>query len=100
MADEIVVPDQLDPRRHRDEPSMPAVWVRRAILTVFALFVLAGLAGVFGQPAEVSRAAGPSATLTVSAPTAVRGGLLFMGLFDVRATADVKEPTLVLGPGW
>jgi hypothetical protein len=100
MADATEIPDQLDPTRHRDEPSMRAVWVRRLILAVFALFILAGLAGVFGQTAHVSQAAGPAATLRVSAPTAVRGGLLFMGLFDIQATAEVKQPTLVLGPGW
>jgi hypothetical protein len=100
MADAPEIPDQLDPGRHRDEPPIRTVWVRRAILAVFALFVLAGLTGVFGQRAVVSKAAGPTATLAVSAPTALRGGLLFMGLFDIEATADVKEPTLVLGPGW
>jgi hypothetical protein len=93
-------PDQLDATRHRDDPSARGVWVRRAILTVLLVFVLIGAFGVFGQPAQVSRAEGPAATLEVSAPTALRGGLLFMGLFDVVARDTVKEPTLVLGPGW
>jgi hypothetical protein len=100
MADAPEIPDQLDPGRHRDEPPIRTVWVRRAILAVFAAFVLTGLAGFFGQRPDVSTAAGPAATLRVSAPTALRGGLLFMALFDIKATADVKEPTLVLAPGW
>ena len=79
---------------------MPGVRARCATLTVFGLFVAAGLVGVFGQPAHVSRAAGPAATLRVSVLTALRGGLLFMGLFDIRARATLKKPTLILGPGW
>jgi hypothetical protein len=93
-------PDQLDPTRHRDAPSARGVWVRRAILTLLLLFVLTGAAGLYGQEAHVSKAAGPAATLSVSAPTALRGGLMFMGLFDVTARATVKKPTLVLAPGW
>jgi hypothetical protein len=94
------IPDQLDPARHRDQPSVSGVWIRRVILAIFAVFVLAGLAGLFGQPAVSSQAPGSTASLRVSAPTSVRGGLLFMGLFDIRARATVRKPTLVLGPGW
>jgi hypothetical protein len=93
-------PDQLDASRHRDHPPIWGVWARRAILTLLLVFVLIGLFNVFGQHPHVSRAEGPAATLEVSAPTALRGGLLFMGLFDVVAQGTVKEPTLVLGPGW
>jgi hypothetical protein len=100
MATAPEIPDQLDADRHRDQPSVPDVWIRRAILSLFALFIAAGLLGVFGQNAHISTAPGSTASLRVSAPTDLRGGLLFMGLFDIQARETLKQPTLVLGPGW
>jgi hypothetical protein len=94
------VPEYLDAARNRDTPTSAGVWVRRAILTLFVLFVLLGVVNLFGQHPVVSTADGSTARLEVSAPTALRGGLLFMALFDIRATATVHKPTLVLGPGW
>ena len=40
------------------------------------------------------------ATLTVSAPERVRGGLPFAGRFDVKARSDIADARLVLHEGW
>jgi len=64
------------------------------------VFILLGLANVFGQrPAGVS-ADSAKARLTLYAPTTVRGGLLFSARFHITAHKDVKNATLVLDPGW
>jgi hypothetical protein len=93
-------PDQLDLRRHRDEPPGAGIWIRRAFLTLFLVFALLGLLNAFGQVPSVSRAGGPAASLKVSAPTRLRGGLLFQARFDIHANRKLDHPTLVLGPGW
>jgi hypothetical protein len=74
--------------------------VRRAILALFALFVLAALLDVFGQQPKVSSAGGRTARLTVSAPETVRGGLLFQARITIRANRKIDEPNLVLDRGW
>jgi hypothetical protein len=94
------VPDQLDAGRHRDVPNASGAWVRRAVLAVFVVFVAAALLGAFGQGVVVSHTAGSAATLRVSAPTSLRGGLLFGARIDVQARRRIRRPTLVLGSGW
>jgi hypothetical protein len=76
------------------------VWVRRAILAVLAAASVLGLADVFGQQPTVSRAAGAAATLELSAPARVRGGLFFESRVTIRATRRVAYPRLVLDRGW
>jgi hypothetical protein len=41
-----------------------------------------------------------AATLRVSAPGALRSGLLYQGRFEVDAHAGLRRPTLVLARGW
>jgi hypothetical protein len=95
------VPDTLVLERHRDlEGRRKTVWVRRAILGLIALFVLLGVANVFGQRPATTYARAPAATLKLYAPSRLRGGLLFSARFHVYAHADLKKATLVLDPGW
>jgi hypothetical protein len=94
------VPDGIVLRRHRDIAGIRSHWWRRAFLTLIAAFVLVGLLNVFGQRPEGSRAEAPSATLSVFAPKAVRGGLLWEARFHVTARQDLKKATLVLDSGW
>jgi hypothetical protein len=76
------------------------LWVRRAVLTVLGILVLAAVLNRFGQhPAETTTAA-PAATMRLSAPETVRGGLFFQSRLDVRATRAIDHPRLVLAPGW
>jgi hypothetical protein len=73
---------------------------RRIALALMALFALAALLDVFGQESTTTVAAGRSATLTVLAPTRLRGGLLFQARFEIHATRPLSKPRLVLSPEW
>lgn len=76
------------------------LWVRRGLLALLGLFILAALLNVFGQQASTSRASAPEATLEISAPHTVRGGLLWQSRFTINATEELKQATLVLSRGW
>ena len=75
-------------------------WARRIGLLVLLAFIVAALLNAFGQRETTSLARGPAASLTVKAPDRVRGGLLFQARIQVRAVREVKQPLLVLDPGW
>jgi hypothetical protein len=77
-----------------------ALWTRRAVLTVFAVFVLLALLDRFGQRTSESVAVAPAASLRVNAPETLRGGLLFQSRIEIRALRDVKLPRIVLDRGW
>lgn len=75
--------------------------LRRAVLTIFALIVLAALAGVFGQRADRSTAASSGASLTLEAPDRLRSGLIFTARIDIEAgPLEITDPRLRLNPGW
>jgi hypothetical protein len=64
------------------------------------VLVLIGLLNVFGQTTTTSRASTARADLTVTAPAALRGGLMFQVVLEVVARGDLGDPRLVLSPGW
>jgi hypothetical protein len=98
MADR---PEGIVLRRHRDLRGRGyQVWVRRGILTLIALVPALGLANTFGQHPSTTEANGPSASLTLSAPQRVRGGLLFQAHFTIRPQTDLQKAALVLHPDW
>jgi hypothetical protein len=74
--------------------------VRRTVMTVFAAVVVVALSGAIGQPQKGSTAQSAVATLHVSAPERVRGGLFFQARVDVRATRPIAAPRLILTDGW
>jgi hypothetical protein len=76
------------------------LWTRRLVLSAFAALALLGLLDVFGQKATESVASTPSATMTLSAPRTVRGGLLFQARLEIHAVRAIQEPRLVLDEGW
>jgi len=76
------------------------LWVRRAVLTLFAALAVLGLFDVFGQATTQTVASTPAATLRVTAPKAVRGGLFFQSRVDIRARRAIAHPRLVLDEGW
>jgi hypothetical protein len=94
------VPEGIVLKRHRDIAGVPSVWWRRGVLALLGAFLVVGLLNVFGQRPRGSRVQVPAATLSVFAPTAVRGGLLWEARFHVTARHDIKEATLVLDSGW
>jgi hypothetical protein len=77
-----------------------APWVRRIGLLLLLAFVLAALLNAFGQRATTSSASGPAASLRLNAPERVRGGDIFEARFDVRAFREIRQPLLILDPGW
>jgi hypothetical protein len=81
----------------RRSPTPPT---RLVGLAVIAAFVGAALFNVFGQRPSVSSAEGHGASLRVSAPDRLRGGLIFQATFAASADAPVRHPILALDPGW
>jgi hypothetical protein len=95
------LPAEIDLDRHRDfEGRTGGQWLRRGFLTLLCLFLIAALANLFGQAAATDTASGAGGTLTVKAPSRVRGGLTYQGEFTIHATAALGAPTLVLDRGW
>ncbi len=76
------------------------LWIRRAVMTVLALVVLLALVNRFGQRPARSTTRAPAATLRLTAPDTVRGGLFFQSLVEVRAAQAIEHPRLVLDDGW
>jgi hypothetical protein len=93
-------PQFLTLRRNRDHAGTAEVPVRRSVVTVLALVLLAGLLNAFGQHPETSKAGTSRATLKVYAPSRLRGGLYYEARFTITAREDLKNATLVLDPGW
>ena len=94
-------PEGLTLDRHRDlkgRESRPLV--RGALLVVLSAILVAALLGVFGQRRVETRVASAAASLEVSAPTRLRGGLFFEARFRIEAGTDLENATLVLDPGW
>jgi hypothetical protein len=93
--------ESIDLARHRDfEGRGWEPWARRLLLAALVAVILLALLNAFGQKQRVSQAAGPKALLGVRAPERVRGGLLYQAVFTISARRDIKQPQLVLGPGW
>jgi hypothetical protein len=97
MAD---TPAFLTLRRNRDEAGRLELPTRRALATLVALLLVAGLLNVFGQRPQTVRAGTGEASLKVYAPAHVRGGLYYEARFTVTARHDIKDATLVLDSGW
>jgi hypothetical protein len=95
------LPDGIDLPRHRDLAGRNAgQWIRRIVLALLAVFVVAALLDVFGQRTITDEASGAGATLTVSAPTSVRGGLMYQARFTIQAEEAIGAPVLQLDRGW
>ena len=98
MADQ---PDGIVLRRHRDlQGRRWHPWLRRGLLGLIALVLVLALFDVFGQETSTTRAEAGAATLSVSAPGAVRGGLLFQARITTEVHTDLKDATLVLNQAW
>jgi hypothetical protein len=75
-------------------------WIRRGLLCVLGIVVLAALLNVFGQHPATTRAAGGRASLEVQSPADLRGGLIFQTRLTVRARSALQKPTIVMQHGW
>jgi hypothetical protein len=94
------LPAEIDLGRHRDyEGRLEAKWLRRGLLILLVAFVVAALLNAFGQAAATDTAGGAAGSLSVKAPSRVRGGLTYQGEFTIHAARDLGAPTLVLDRG-
>lgn len=96
------LPGSLDRARDSDLVGRFAhPWTRRLILALMALVPCAALLNVFGQDPSAESAQGGGATLTLEAPSTLRGGLIFQTRIEIRADdGAIAKPTLVLSEGW
>lgn len=97
MAD---VPQSLTLKENRDATEVYELGARRLFFALVTAVLLLALANVFGQSPDGSRVETAAATLEVSAPNDVRGGLYFQGRLRVRAHEEIRNTTLVLDSGW
>jgi len=93
-------PQHLTLKEHRDGRHRVELTVRWLVVGALTLFVLLGLANVFGQNPTHSTGTGELATLDVSAPNRLRGGIFYQGRFSIHATEELEHATLLLNSGW
>jgi hypothetical protein len=97
----VAAPDEIDLSRDRDlRGRRKDVWARRSLLVLVALVPVLALFNLFGQRPATSKASVPAATLSVYAPTRLRGGLLWEGRIHITAHEEIKNAILVLSSGW
>ena len=97
----VAAPDEIVLSRDRDlQGRRKDVWVRRSLLGLAALVPILALFNLFGQRPTTSKASVSAATLSVYAPTRLRGGLLWEGRFHITAHQEIKNAILVLSASW
>ncbi len=94
------IPDGIALERHRDLGGVRGPWARRVLLCCVAVLPILALLNVFGQHPSTSSAAGPVASLSVTAPTRLRSGLIFQVKVRVVAHREIKQPEIVFDEGW
>ena len=91
----------IDRVRHQDLTGRGHhVWWRRAALVALAVLPVLGLANVFGQHTSPDTTAGPAASLLVSSPEHVRGGLVFTTEIVITPRRTLDNAQLYLDNGW
>jgi hypothetical protein len=94
---------ELSLARHRDLEGRHWVWAPRArlvIIGLLVLFVVLAAGNAFGQRPSSYTSVSAAATLTVSTPAHVRGGLIFQTRVDITAHRNIAAPTVALSGGW
>ena len=94
-------PQGLTLETNRDRANWwQSVWIRRVLLVIPTVLVLAGLFNRFGQRPTNSIVTTGAAKLTVVAPIRARSGLIYSARFRIDAFKELKKARLVLDPGW
>lgn len=94
-------PDGLTLERNRDlEGVETRPWLRRALVALLCVPLVAGLLNAFGQRPQKTEASVTEASLSVYAPKRVRSGLYYETRFHVVAHEDLAEARLVLDSNW
>jgi hypothetical protein len=93
-------PDCISLEAHRDHDHLVERLARWVVLGLLVALAALALANVFGQHHVSLVARSDAATLRMSAPGALRSGLLYQGRFEIDARQRLDKPTLVLAAGW
>jgi hypothetical protein len=95
------IPDTIVLRRDRDlGQRQNDIWVRRGLFGLICVVPVLALLNVFGQRPETSTGTAAAAQLSVSAPSRVRGGLLYQARFSITPRKKLDQAELVLARGW
>jgi hypothetical protein len=95
------IPDGIVVKRDRDLAGRRnEIWVRRGLFSLLPLVSLLALLNLFGQHPQTTQKTAPAATLKLFAPSRVRSGVIWQARFRITARDELKNATLVLGPGW
>jgi hypothetical protein len=95
------LPEGIALDRHRDlRGRASGPWARRTLLCCVAVLPILALLDVFGQHPSTSSASGPAASVTVTAPSRLRSGLIFQVRVKVVARRDIQQPQIVFDEGW
>jgi hypothetical protein len=95
------VPDTIVLKRDRDlEGRQNEIWVRRGLFALLCVVPVLALLNLFGQQPQSSTGSAATARLLVSAPSRVRGGLLYQARFRITAKKKLDQAELVLDRGW
>jgi hypothetical protein len=95
------IPDTVVLKRDRDlEGRRHELWVRRALFALLPVVSVLALFNLFGQHPASSAAESSAAKLTLRAPARLRSGLLYQARFRITARRELRNATLLLGPGW
>jgi len=95
------IPDSIVLRRDRDlGPRRNDIWIRRGLFALVCVVPVLALLNLFGQRPDTSIGTAAAAGLSVSAPSRVRGGLLYQARFRVTARKSLAQAALVLDSGW
>jgi hypothetical protein len=93
-------PEQLTLKRNRDDGHEVELGARRLLVGLLTLLAVLALFNVFGQNPAHSTGTGEAATLEVSAPNRLRGGLFYEAQFTIHAVEEIERATLLLDSGW
>jgi len=95
------IPDTIVLKRDRDlEGRQNEIWVRRGLFGLLCVVPVLALVNLFGQQPQTSTGSAAAARLLVSAPSRVRGGLLYQARFRIAAKKKLGQAELVLDRGW
>jgi hypothetical protein len=97
------LPEGLSFERNRDYQGRlrrHSPWVRRFLLCCVTAIPVLALLGVFGQKPSTTFASSPAASLSVTAPTRLRGGLIFEALVKVLPQREIHHLQIVFDEGW
>ena len=97
----VSAPDLIVLKRDRDLGGRAyEAWIRRGLFALLCAVPVLALLNVFGQRPGTESATAAAAKLELTAPSRVRGGLIFQARFTIEARQDLKKAMLVLDPGW